>query len=49
MRKFAVYQDNGQWIPLFKWMWYVPETPGDGHGPYPARWMARLAGWLATR
>jgi hypothetical protein len=47
--KFSVYKDDGQWIPLFKWFWLRPNEGGGGHGPYPARWIASLAGWWGTR
>lgn len=47
--KFTVFQDTGQWIPLFNWFWLAANESGQGHGPYPARWVASLAARLATR
>ena len=49
MSKFVVFQDTEQWVPLFRWFWHKSDKPGKDHGPYPARWMAYLAGLLATR
>lgn len=49
-RKYVVYQDTGQWVPFFNWFWRRPNEPeDDAHGAYPTKWLARLAGWWATR
>lgn len=47
--RFTVYQDTEQWVPVLNWFWLASGESGTGHGPYPARWIAWLAGWLGTR
>lgn len=59
MKKYFIYQDTEQWIPLFNWFWYeidakgqpinLPGTDGMGHGGYPAKWIATLSAWRHTR
>lgn len=50
MPKFTLYQDPSQWIAKSWWYW-KPAGAADlkGHGPYPFKSLARLAGWLSTR
>lgn len=49
MNKYTVYQDTGQWLPVFNWFWSRPNESGLGHGPYPTRWLAKLSAWAHTR
>jgi hypothetical protein len=46
MKRFTVYQDKGQWVPLFNWFWIRPSETGTGHGPFPCRLLAWVSGWL---
>lgn len=47
---FNVHRNAGQWFVGWTWCWNRTGTAYDGdHGFYPCRWMAWLAGWVATR
>lgn len=54
MPREVIIEEDG-WAPIFKWFWRVEgergglENPLGRHGAYPARWIARLAGWWQTR
>lgn len=54
-KRFEVYDESSDWLPLFKWYWTAPgeqgtpENPTGRHGAYPARWIAWLSAWFHTR
>jgi hypothetical protein len=50
MDRFETYQDPSQWVLKRWWYWKLADAhDSEGHGPFPFRWLARLAGWLGTR
>lgn len=50
MKRYEVYQDTEQWIPIFNWFWIRdPAWPfEESHGGYPCKRLAERAARKAT-
>lgn len=47
--KFKLYTDPSQWVNWTWWYWKPKGAPdAEGHGPFPSKFLARVAGWLGT-
>jgi len=50
MTRYELYQLPDQWLLRSWWYWKpVGADDSEGHGPWPLRSLARLAGWIGTR